>query len=395
MSKRIDLAVPFKEKDEAKKFQIQWDEENRVWWTTEENMCDGLMRWLPYAPTSDVVVQALPPIQSNEAERQHLKMLSQNCEFREWMLLMLPGGLWGAFWSDDLYTNAASAVVAGDYTNGCRFVSVRPNETIDYMRDNRLYSGALRSNEGEWTESEEEPEQASESDHALSCIGQLTIGGTTIEIQLPWLCENLIKHLVQDTPMPSMHSPLSLEIFAYLDRYTPDHVKYPLTEQLGIAEEISQKLRVPLPRFARENRAACLAFIDANKADLTMYRVIREELAKGSWPLIKCVNNYVKWSTARTMLSSGIPWEAIAEKLGVKTKATIEKYAVQADEAEQDIPELLSSPLYQELIKLGMKGESVDRAVYRLIDDQTWQEFSYERLVRRFLQQQGRTTVDA
>ena len=143
MSKRIDLAVPFEEKDEAKKFEIEWDEENRVWWTTEEHMCDGLTRWLPYTPTPDDVVQSLPPIRSTEAERHHLQMLSQNCEFREWMLLMLPGGLSGAFWSDDLFTNAASSVAAGDYTSGCRFISPKPSDTLNYMRDNRLYSGAL------------------------------------------------------------------------------------------------------------------------------------------------------------------------------------------------------------------------------------------------------------
>ena len=53
--------------------------------------------------------------------------------------------------------------------------------------------------------------------------------------------------------------------------------------------------------------------------------------------MIKRVNNYVKWSTARTMLSSGVPWETIAEKLGVKTKATIEKYVAQADEGNSRI----------------------------------------------------------
>ncbi|WP_434708410.1 DUF5710 domain-containing protein [Pseudomonas sp. R1-1] len=34
LPKRIDLSVPFEEKDEAKQFYVEWDDEKRVWWST-------------------------------------------------------------------------------------------------------------------------------------------------------------------------------------------------------------------------------------------------------------------------------------------------------------------------------------------------------------------------
>lgn len=387
MSKRVDLAVPFEEKDDAKHFGVEWDEENRVWWTTEDQMCEELERWLPFTPTPDEVIQSLPRLKSTASEIEHVKLLSQTCEFREWMLLMLPAGLWGAFWRDDLDTNFASSVVIGDYDKGCRFISKKPSEVLDFMRENRLYTGPLRTSEHDWARDKNEPEIPSEAEDAPCCFGQLTIGGKTIEIQLPWVCEGLIRHLAENSPMPSMSSRLSAEIFEYLDRHTPASVKYPLIKQIAYSEEISQKLRVPLPWSARQNRVACQSFIDIHKADLTMYRSMHKDLHRGSWSLVKQINDYIKWSTARSMLSAGIPWETIAEHLGVKTKITIEKYATKADEAERESPELLSAPLYLDLIKLGTAGESVDLAVSRMIDDQVWEEFSHERLVRSLLKE--------
>ena len=42
-----------------------------------------------------------------------------------------------------------------------------------------------------------------------------------------------------------------------------------------------------------------------------------------------------------------------------------------------------------------MKGESVDLAVNRMIDAQTWDEFNHERLVRRLLQKRHSTAAEA
>ncbi|TCD21341.1 hypothetical protein E0D86_12055 [Pseudomonas sp. IC_126] len=373
MSRRIDLAVPYEEKDEAKQYEVEWDEENRVWWTTEEHMCEELERWLPYFPSSKEVVESLSPLHSTQAEREHVQLLSQNCEFKEWMLLMLPDGLWGAFWRDDLETCRASYVIDGDYAKGCRYVSASPTETITYMRDNRLYLGALR--DGLETTDVELP----------ICYGSLTIGGRTIDIELPWLCAHLMEHMSEHTPVPPKDSDIACEIFRFLDSNTTSQFKFPLIEQLAKAEEISQKLRVPLPKGAHENRMACQEFIDTHSADLTMYKAIRRHLDVASRPVTKRINNYVRWLFARTMLSQGIPWESIAEQLAVKTKATIEKYAAQADEAERETPELLTAPFYQELVKVGLAGNSVDLAVSRMVDAEAWDEFSHERQVRRKL----------
>jgi hypothetical protein len=376
MSRRIDLAVPYEEKDEAKQYEVEWDEESRIWWTTEEHMCEGLERWLPYSPTPEEVVESLPPLHSTQAEREHVQLLSQNCEFKEWMLLMLPNGLWGAFWRDDLNTCCASFVAEGDYAKGCRYVSTSPSDAIAHMRDNRLYSGPLH----------DEPE-TTDVDQPI-CYGSLTIGGRTIDIELPWLCAHLMEHISQHTPIPSKNSDLACEIFRFLDSNTLSQFKFPMIEQLAKAEEISQKLRVPLPKGARENRMACQQFIDTHSADFTMYRAIRRDLDVDARPVTKRINNYVRWLIARTMLSQSIPWESIAEQLGVKTKATIEKYAAQADEAERKTPELLTAPFYQELVKVGLAGNSVELTVSGMVDAEAWEEFSHERQVRRKLKEQ-------
>ncbi|MBS7415827.1 DUF5710 domain-containing protein [Pseudomonas syringae] len=392
MSKRIDLAVPFEEKDEAKQFYVEWDDEKRVWWTTEEFMCEGLERWLPFRPTPEDVVESLPPFTSTDADRKHVELVSQTCEFREWMLLMLPSGLWGAFLRADLEGRAASAVVEGNYTEGCRYVSSKPADTLAFMRENRIYQGALRQEENSWFTGSASHDDVDDT-IPLYCVGQLIVGNQTLEIQLPLGCERLMVHLADNAPVPAKNSELSLEVFAYLDRYTPDSVKYPLRKQLDLAREISQKLRIPMSTLQRENRAACLAFIDQHKADLTLYRAIFKELDVGSWPLAKRINNYVKWSTAKTLLSNGVPWESIAESLGVKTKATIEKYAVQATETEDEMPELLTVPFFQDLIQLGRNGGSVDLTLREMAEAQAWESFSRERLVRTALRKQSTTEV--
>lgn len=392
MSKRIDLAVPFEEKDEAKQFNVEWDDEKRVWWTTEEFMCESLERWLPFRPTPEYVVESLPPFTSTDADRKHVELVSQTCEFREWMLLMLPGGLWGAFLRSDLEGRAASAVVEGNYTEGCRYVSSKPADTLAFMRENRIYQGELREEENNWSTGSASHDDVDDT-IPLYCIGQLTVGNQTFEIQLPLGCERLMAHLADNAPVPAKNSELSLEVFAYLDRYTPNSVKYPLRKQLDLAREISQKLRIPMSTLQRENRAACLTFIDQHKADLTMYRAIFKELDVGSWPLAKRINNYVKWSTAKTLLSNGVPWESIAESLGVKTKATIEKYAVLATEAEDEMPELLTVPFFQDLIRLGRNGGSVDLTLREMVEAQAWECFSRERLVRTALRKQSTTEV--
>ncbi|MDZ4021885.1 hypothetical protein [Pseudomonas sichuanensis] len=103
--------------------------------------------------------------------------------------------------------------------------------------------------------------------------------------------------------------------------------------------------------------------------------------------MTKLVSKYVKWLSARIMLEQEIPWEVIAEQHGVKTKATIEKYAAQADQAERDNPELLECPVHKDLIKIGLSGESVECAMRRSVDAEAWYEFSIERQARQLLRE--------
>ncbi|QKZ06049.1 DUF5710 domain-containing protein [Pseudomonas eucalypticola] len=373
MATRIDLAVPYEEKDEAKKFDVEWDEENRVWWTTDEGMCEALERWLPYTPTPPDVVDSLPTFEPTVDEQVFVEQLAQDCEYEEWMLLMLPEDKWGAFWRDDLKTSAATHIAEENYDGGCRFIATSIDSVLDYMRNNLIHTGAIHK----------------ESNSLLldgpTCYGKLTIGNRTFDIELSAFCEEMVENMSSHTPIPSQNSNLSLSIFSFIDKNTAEIFKAPLIKDLAIAEQISKSLRLPLPLEAKLNRVKCSEFIDAHKSDLTMYRAIRRELERGTWPITKLINNYVKWIVARTKLAQNIPWESIADELGVKTKATIEKYAVQADQAEIDNPELLTNPTYTSLIKIGLAGDSVDYAVSHLVDAAAWEEFAYEKQVRRAL----------
>lgn len=392
MSKRINLAVPFEEKHEAKQFHVAWDEENRVWWTTEAFMCEGLERWLPFQPTPEGVIDSLSSaFTSTEAEREHVNLLSQTCEFDEWMLLKLTDALWGAFLCTDLQTGVASAVAEGNYAEGCHYVSSKPADVLAFMRDNRIYQDSLVEADNGGSE-ESALHDDGDSTTPLHCMGQLKIGKKTLKIQLPLSCETLIAHLVDTAPVPAKNSALSMQLFAYLDKYTPDSVKYPLSDQLDLAHETSKKLRIPISTLQRENRAACLAFIDQHQADLTLYRVIFKALEAESWPLEKRISNYVKWSTARTLLADNVPWEVIAQSLGVKTKSTIEKYVIQAAEAEEETPEL-TMPFFQTLIQRRINGESIDLALREVLETEVWDCFTRERLVRAQLRKQSAPEV--
>lgn len=44
---RIDLNVPFQEKDEAKSLGARWDRINRVWYVPEGVDAGAFQKWLP------------------------------------------------------------------------------------------------------------------------------------------------------------------------------------------------------------------------------------------------------------------------------------------------------------------------------------------------------------
>jgi hypothetical protein len=373
MSKRIDLAVPFEEKEEAKKFYVEWDDERKVWWTTEAHMCEGLERWLPYTPTSQELFESLAPLYSTEVERQKVKLYSQSCEYSEWMLLMLPEGRWGAFWQDDIITRRASIVVAGDYENGCRFVG---SSLTKFWRTCMIIGYIIRL-------------RPSSTKHLLLQIqaASLTIAGRTIEFEVPWVFGHLMKHLSEGAENPILRDDFGFGLYKYLEVNTLDIFKRPLDSQLEKAAEISQALRIPITAQMLQDRKSCQDFIDKHSCDLTVFKNIRKTCDRKTWAMTKLVSKYVKWLSARTMLEQEIPWEVIAEQHGVKTKATIEKYAAQADQAERDNPELLECPVHKELIKIGLNGESVECAMRRSVDAEAWYEFSMERQARQLLRE--------
>jgi hypothetical protein len=72
MNTRIDLQVPFAEKDQAKAAGARWDANARAWYVqaTRDQDLSGLARWLPPAP------YALP---SGPTVAVGLAVLSENC----------------------------------------------------------------------------------------------------------------------------------------------------------------------------------------------------------------------------------------------------------------------------------------------------------------------------
>lgn len=64
---RIDLTVPFSEKDEAKKLGARWDSELKVWYVPDGVDVNGFGRWLPSEPdicirsTSYFIAQTTKP----------------------------------------------------------------------------------------------------------------------------------------------------------------------------------------------------------------------------------------------------------------------------------------------------------------------------------------------
>ena len=44
---RIDLNVPYKEKDEARRLGAKWDKARRVWYIENKEMLEPFLRWMP------------------------------------------------------------------------------------------------------------------------------------------------------------------------------------------------------------------------------------------------------------------------------------------------------------------------------------------------------------
>jgi exodeoxyribonuclease VII large subunit len=66
LSSRVDLRVPFHEKDQAKRFGAQWDAKNRIWYAPAGTELQQLKRWLSDG-VIDMTAEAAPFVpQTNE-----------------------------------------------------------------------------------------------------------------------------------------------------------------------------------------------------------------------------------------------------------------------------------------------------------------------------------------
>lgn len=59
-AKRIDLDVPFAQKDEAKRLGAKWDPRGRVWYITDKFDIDPFLQWLPGARSGNRLYLDVP-----------------------------------------------------------------------------------------------------------------------------------------------------------------------------------------------------------------------------------------------------------------------------------------------------------------------------------------------
>jgi len=380
MTDLIALEVPFPEKDEAKSMGATWDPTLRKWCVPSSRAAE-FARWFPYNPTPAEVISKLP-IDIPQAHKQAVRVLSQTCEYQDWLLLMLPEKRWGAFWTYDLETPAATAIFEGRYDDACRFVGDSPLQTLEYMRDNQIhYDDPVASYVNEDIEVLGAPGEF--------CRAELRIAGRTIALELPAICASMAEHLDSESPLSSGYSPLALALYDALDKRTPDSTKPPSIADQASAAEISRCLREPMPAEALEIREACREFIVKHREDMTLYRNIYQTWHAFLATVAADIRNYARWTLAREQMSRGESWEDVAASLGIKTKATIERYVANAEAYEKENAEWVASPFIQRLLEAERNGENVHDLLMHEMDSQSYNEFRRERRARQLLSKQG------
>jgi len=67
MRGRVDLEVPYAEKDEAKSLGARWDPARKTWYVPAGLNCQPLQRWLP-AGEDEAAIELLPPVYAVESK---------------------------------------------------------------------------------------------------------------------------------------------------------------------------------------------------------------------------------------------------------------------------------------------------------------------------------------
>lgn len=64
--------------------------------------------------------------------------MARECPYPEWMLLELPNGMYGAFWSQGFDSPWCEDIANGHYRRACSYRSRSKERVLAYMRKKRL-----------------------------------------------------------------------------------------------------------------------------------------------------------------------------------------------------------------------------------------------------------------
>lgn len=127
---RIDLAIPFAEKDEAKRLGTRWDGERKLWYVPDGVDAGAFGRWLPSEPdigvrsSSYFIAQTTKPYGMNHCEHCGMKQgdFEMYCEPQ------------GAFFPMD--ERAASLIGLHEFAEpfGCNGSTAYGDHLFEYMR---------------------------------------------------------------------------------------------------------------------------------------------------------------------------------------------------------------------------------------------------------------------
>lgn len=78
---RVDLKIPFAEKDAAKKLGAQWDASRKIWYVLGKKDLTPFLKWLPTPPSSSNAASA--PQKNTPAKTQNSSKDYVGCNYVE------------------------------------------------------------------------------------------------------------------------------------------------------------------------------------------------------------------------------------------------------------------------------------------------------------------------